>query len=409
MAFETGSSSRNTITEAQHRLAQVDGLRGFALLGILVVNSQVMASPYYAQAVADPAFSSPTDLAVRWLVALVFETKFYLLFSFLFGYSFTLQRAAADRQQAAFVPRWLRRLAGLALLGLAHALLFYPGDILLPYALLGLLLLGWRHLRPERALRRAGWVLGLLAVPWLLLSVLSLMQPWAGADFSVYEAQAQVAIASYRGDVASTVMQNLRDWRGSVWWQLMLVQGPFVVVMFLVGHALGTRQALAQPWQQPGRLRRWALMGLLPGLTGAVLYANSGQPAADPGWRLMGFAAGLLTSPGLSLAYACAFLLAWRTRTGQRVGAWLVPAGRMALSNYLMQSLVCAFIFTGWGLGLSAALPPLAVLGIAVGLYALQLPLSAWWLRRHLHGPVEWGLRALTLGRWPAWRHTPAV
>lgn len=402
------STDHTDPTGQAHRLAQVDALRGFALLGILVVNSQVIASPYYAQAMADPAFSSPLDLAVRWFVALVFETKFYLLFSFLFGYSFTLQRAAAQRQQAAFVARWLRRLLGLALLGLAHAVLFYPGDILLPYALLGLLLLAWRHLTPERALRRAAVFMGLLAIPWLLLSVFSLLQPWAGADLSAYETQARAAIASYRGGVAGTVAQNLRDWSGFVSWTSILVQGPLVLVMFLVGHALGTREALVQPWDQPGRLRRWALMGLLPGLAGAVVYANSGQPTADPGWRIAGLALGLFTSPGLSLAYACAFLLAWRTRLGRRVGGWLAPAGRMALSNYLMQSVVCAFIYTGWGLGFSAALPPLAVLGLAFGLYALQLPLSAWWLRRHLHGPVEWGLRALTLGHWPAWRRAAA-
>ncbi|MDD7990186.1 hypothetical protein PVA98_13440, partial [Achromobacter xylosoxidans] len=82
---------------APPRLAQVDALRGFALLGILVVNIGVFASPFYANGIADPAFSSRADLAVRWLVAWLFETKFYLLFSFLFGYSFTLQMAAAER------------------------------------------------------------------------------------------------------------------------------------------------------------------------------------------------------------------------------------------------------------------------------------------------------------------------
>lgn len=85
----------NGVAMAPPRLAQVDALRGFALLGILVVNIGVFASPFYANGIADPAFSSRADLAVRWLVAWLFETKFYLLFSFLFGYSFTLQMAAA--------------------------------------------------------------------------------------------------------------------------------------------------------------------------------------------------------------------------------------------------------------------------------------------------------------------------
>ena len=84
----------------------------FALFGILVVNIGVFASPYYGSGVVDPAFGRPLDLAASWVFGLLFETKFYLLFSFLFGYSFTLQMAAAERGQAAFLPRFLRRLAG---------------------------------------------------------------------------------------------------------------------------------------------------------------------------------------------------------------------------------------------------------------------------------------------------------
>ena len=86
----------------------------------------------------------------------------------------------------------------------------------------------------------------------------------------------------------------------------------------------------------------------------------------------------------------------------------LAPAGRMALSNYLMQSVVCAFLFTGWGLRLSGSVSPGVGLLIAVAIFLAQLPLSAWWLRRHAYGPVEWLLRALTIGAWPAWRRQPA-
>ena len=99
----------------------IDALRGFALLGILMVNAGSFASTYFGVGVVDPAFSRPVDHAVRWLVSFFFETKFYLLFSMLFGYSFALQMDAARRTGSVFVPRFLRRLLGLALLGLAHA------------------------------------------------------------------------------------------------------------------------------------------------------------------------------------------------------------------------------------------------------------------------------------------------
>ena len=134
----------------------IDALRGFALLGILMVNAGSFASTYFGVGVSDPAFSRPVDHAVRWLVSFFFETKFYLLFSMLFGYSFALQMDAARRTGSAFVPRFLRRLLGLLLLGLVHAWLLFAGDILVTYALLGVLLLVWRGLKPMAATVLAG-------------------------------------------------------------------------------------------------------------------------------------------------------------------------------------------------------------------------------------------------------------
>ncbi|WP_225784307.1 DUF418 domain-containing protein [Xenophilus sp. Marseille-Q4582] len=404
-----GAATTRTGTGQADRLAHVDGLRGFALFGIFVVNSAMIASPYQALGLPDPAFDAPVDAAVRWFVACVFETKFYLLFSFLFGYSFTLQMTAAQRSGAAFAPRFLRRLVGLAVLGLAHAMLFYPGDILLAYALLGLPLLAWRRLDPGRALRRARWM-GLLAVSlWLLLGLFILWLPGTVDDATAYRTDAQAALAAYRSGWAGTVLQNTREWAGSIWWQLMLVQGPFVAVMFLVGYALGRREALADPWREPGRLRQLLLIGLLPGLAGAAFYATTALPSVPISWKLLGLAVGLATAPLLSLSYGAAFLLLWRSACGPCLAAWLAPAGRMALTHYLMQSVLCAFVFTGWGLRRVSAVPPLGVLVLVLLLFGLQLLLSRWWMQRHVHGPVEGLLRALTLARWPRWRRTPVA
>lgn len=395
------------------RLAHVDALRGFALFGILIVNIGVFSSPFYGAGVADPVYSRPVDLGVRWLIAWLFETKFYLLFSFLFGYSFTLQMAAAERGQAAFAPRFLRRLAGLAVLGAAHAVLFYQGDILVTYALLGLGLLGCRSVAPERALCVALWLIVLAASVWALLGWLSFLDPVQPGYLAQYKAQALAAIEAYRGDIGSTIAQHIHELSTSVWFMVLFVQGPFVFAMFLVGYALGRRNALADPWARPGVLWLLCALGLLPGLAGSAAYATSSLPFAGAAWELPGLAADLLTAPLLSMSYAALFLLAWRTRVIGRALRWLAPAGRMALSNYLMQSVVCAFLFTGWGLRLFASVSPLATVGIAVAIFAAQLPWSAWWLRHHAYGPVEWLLRALTIGALPPWRrrcriHRPA-
>jgi uncharacterized protein len=390
------------------RLAHVDALRGFALFGILIVNIGVFSSPFYGAGMADPAYSRPVDLAVRWLIAWLFETKFYLLFSFLFGYSFTLQMSAAERSQAAFAPRFLRRLAGLALLGLAHAVLFYQGDILLTYALLGLGLLLCRRMDPKRALRAALWLIVLAASVWAILGFLSFLDPVPAGYQALYKAEALASIEAYRGTISTTIAQHIKELTESVWFMVLFVQGPFAFAMFLVGYALGRRNALADPWQQPRALGLLCALGLLPGLAGSALYATSSLPFAGAAWELPGLAADLLTAPLLSMSYAAAFLLALRTRVFGAVGAWLAPAGRMALTNYLMQSVVCAFLFTGWGLRLFASVSPLAATGIAVAIFAAQLPLSAWWMRHHAYGPVEWFLRALTIGAVPPWRRARA-
>ena len=253
------------------RLQQVDALRGFALFGILVVNIGVFASPYYGSGVVDPAFGRPLDLAASWVFGLLFETKFYLLFSFLFGYSFTLQMAAAERGQAAFLPRFLRRLAGLAALGAAHAVLFYHGDILLTYAILGLLLLCCRNLEPARALRLALWLIGLASAAWAVLAGLSLLDPPGPEVAAQARADVLSALQAYRGTVGSVIGQHAKELIEYVWVVLLLVQGPYAFAMFLVGYALGRRQALEDPWRQPRALGLLLALGLLPGLAGAAL------------------------------------------------------------------------------------------------------------------------------------------
>ena len=389
---------------APQRLAQVDALRGFALFGILVVNIGVFASPFYGAGVPDPVFSRPVDLAVRWLIAWLFETKFYLLFSFLFGYSFTLQMAAAERSQAAFAPRFLRRLGGLALLGAGHAVLFYQGDILVTYALLGLALLLCRRMDPARALRAALWLIVLASAVWAILGGLSLLDPVQPGYAAQYRADALASIQAYRGTIGTTIAQHIKELTETIWFMVLFVQGPYVFAMFLAGYALGRRNALADPWRAPRALGLLCALGLLPGLAGAAVYATTAMPRMSAVWELPGLAAGLLTAPLLSLSYGAAFLLALRTRPGRGLGAWLAPAGRMALTNYLMQSVICAFLFTAWGLRLFGSVSPLAGFAIAVAIFAAQLPWSAWWLRHHAYGPVEWFLRALTLGARPPWR-----
>ena len=178
------------------------------------------------------------------------------------------------------------------------------------------------------------------------------------------------------------------------------MQAPCALAMFLYGLAAGRRELAARLDDYRPLLRRLRTVGFSIGLPAALaLGANAMRPVSEA-VQLWVLALSLLTAPLLTLAYA-ATALPWFARGGARIAAWLAPAGRMALSNYLLQSAAMAWLFTGYGFGLMGRVSPAAVAGIALALFAAQLWLSRLWLQRHAYGPLEWLLRALTIGAWP--------
>lgn len=375
----------------QPRLVRVDALRGFALFGILAVNAWAFATGYYGSGIADPA----RDPAVQWIVSMFFETKFYLLFSFLFGYSFTQQMDSAARAGVAFRPRMLRRHAGLAAIGAAHAVLLFHGDILTTYALLGLVLLALRGTSPRRAVWLAvGLVLASGAL-WTLLGVLDVLTR-TPVDTAVLSAQVSETVAAYRGTPGTVVAERLRQLPGTLG-LVVFVQAPSALAMFLLGFAAGKRQVLADPWRHRA-LWSWLLrVGAPIGLAGAGFYAYVAVNHPGSAAETLAIGVGTLTAPLLTGGYVAALLRLFDTRAA----AVFAPAGRVALSNYVLQSVVLGVVFTAYGFGLIGKLPYGAVAGLVVGIYAAQLALSALWLRNHRYGPLEWLLRAITTGARP--------
>lgn len=377
------------------RLPAVDALRGFALLGILVVNSAQMMSPWEAEGFRDPG-AAPVDHLAVWLVTALASSKFYLLFSFLFGYSFTLQAVSAERDGASITARFLRRSLGLVLLGLAHAVLLYTGDILLTYGLLGLVLLWARRTAPATAVKAAAWIYGVFGA---LLVALGALTTAVDAREPVPHGVIAEAVAAYRGTAGTVVRENLD--RLPLTLVAALLMAPGVLAAFFLGLAAGKRRLLAPGGVGRARLRRTATAGLAVGVPGAAFFACAAQGPLDDRWHLLGVGVGTLTAPALSAAYACLLLLLLDSPRGDRVRRLFAPAGRLALTNYLGQSLVVMCVATAYGLSLYGRLGAAAVLLLALAVYALQLALSTAWLRRFRHGPAEWLLRALTLAGRP--------
>jgi len=389
---------------SNERQQMVDALRGFALLGILVVNIASFASTYYALGIPDPLAMSLADRIASFMRAFAFETKFYLLFSFLFGYSFTLQMRAAERDGKPFAPRMVRRLFGLWAIGVAHAVLLYYGDILMAYAVLGAVLLMLR--------RRGDVFLACAAVGLVLLTALL----WAGVGSRYTQldmqmavqaayADAAAALAAYRATALSVIVQHVRD-LSQTWWVTALVQAPEALAVFFAGFIAGKRGLLAHVEAHRRLLWRVLWWGLAIGLPGALAYALPTLHLNDAVRELQDLSITLLTAPFLSAAYAAGMLLVFQTGRGRVLARALAPAGRMALTNYLLQSLVCAWIFLAYGLRLIGTLGPLATFGVALVIFAGNLLLSAWWMGRFAYGPVEWLLRAVTYLRLPPIRRS---
>lgn len=376
------------------RIDAIDAVRGFALAGILVVNSMVFASTWYGTGL--PASdASGLDSLIEGVVSALFELKFYLLFSFLFGYSVTLQMQSAERSGTGFLPRMMRRQAGLFAIGALHAVFLFHGDILTTYAILGLILLALRRRSDRFLIVLAG---GLIAVTGLFWAGLAVWQAGLPSLDQTDMAREMILAAAenWRGtatDIIAGHLGALEDFLPL----LLLLQAPTALAMFLLGYVAGRREIFAhletvrREWS--GRVMR---LGLFVGLPGALAYAAGATLAPGTYLETAGLAVSIVTAPLLSAAMVFVVLHVLLRPPAAGLFALLAAAGRMALTNYLMQSLLLALVFHGYGLGLINRLSLSQMLLVDVAIFALQLVLSKVWLSHFRYGPLEWLLRAVT-------------
>lgn len=371
------------------RIHDVDALRGFALLGIFVVNITFMASAYPGNLVEDPAFSSPLDSAARFVVAALFSMKFYLLFSFLFGYSFVLQMEAAKRAGAAFVPRMLRRVVGLFAIGVGHIVILYSGDVLTTYAVICLILLAMYRVRDRTALITAGVMYGVVTLS-LVISAAFLDREMFMPSHSeaLFEAASQTqAMLGSPADIIGHHVAGL----DLLVIQAASLQGPTALAMFLLGMVAARRRFFSGLTDRSVLLRRIQWVGFGVGLPGGVLYALLGGDTNT--WAT---AVSVVTAPLLTAAYVATLVRAMHTPWGRKLRGALAPVGRVALTNYLGQSLAGLVLFSGVGLGLAGQVSPPILIVLALVVFAVQAAISAWWLQRHRYGPAEYLLRCFT-------------
>ncbi|WP_223637588.1 DUF418 domain-containing protein [Corallococcus sp. EGB] len=406
------------------RVHALDALRGFALLGVFVSNSlnwfngRVFLPREQALALAAP----PLEVAVNALFGLLIEQKFVTLFTFLFGLGFALQMTRAEGRGTSIVPVYRRRLGVLLGIGLVHMFALWLGDILTTYALVGFVLLLFRQRSDKAVLVCAA--LFLFVVPTVfsvgqrvLPMVLDGAAETESAQKAAKELDAERRAAFIAGLSSDSVVASQQANARYGWESISNPNRPILLSIilgrFLLGLWAGRRGLLQQVERHRPLLRKLAAWGLgVGGVIGLFIMGLNIQYRSMtnlPGWLVWMRIPKDVGVLFLGVGYAASFALLFQQERWRKVLGVFTPAGRMALTLYLMQSVVSLCLYDGWGLGLVGRTPPSLSVLMSLVAFAGQVAFSHWWLKRFRFGPVEWLWRSLTYGRVQPMRPAPAV
>ena len=397
-------------TRSTERIVAIDILRGFALLGILIMNIQGFAMP--AAAYSNPTVYGDLTGANRWVWTLshIFaDQKFMTIFSLLFGAGIVLMSEKLDaRGQRAWGLHY-RRTFWLLLIGLAHAYLLWSGDILVAYALCGFWVYWLRRLRPRWQMALGILVVSIPAFLWLGTGISMQFIPSETvqelqADWRPAAATIDAEVAAYRGgwmaQMDARVPRSVEfQTVGLLFWGLWRAGG-----LMLMGMALFRWGVLTGK-----RARRFyfgmVILGLAIGLP--VVSVGVIQNFAHD-WTMefsqfgLGAQANYWGSLFVSAAYIGLLMLFARSHALPWLQNALAAVGRTALTNYLLQTILATAIFYGHGLGLFGSVERVGQIGIVVAIWVIQLVVSPLWLRYYRFGPFEWLWRSLSY-----WRFQP--
>jgi len=385
------------------RIVSVDIVRGFALWGVLLINMMNFGALF------PDRWLEPIDQFAFWAQRFFFEMKSWRLFSFLFGFGFALQMMRASDRGTRFLPVYVRRLALLLGFGFFN-FLFYFGDILTAYALLGFVLLAFRRW----SLR---WILVVAALLLLVDPIDSAIRPEILSDPEVAAEVARVARAEnvvgtdysqegWREAMTGPVFAHWGvqarhfgrhadprgQWEGDESWLLFFS-------MFLLGLYAGKRRIFQDSERHRVLIRRIFLWGLPLGLlamTSDWIFRDFVSAPLPPALRFAKEAVWAYGATALSLSYAAGLVLLAQRPRWNRILSPLGAMGRTALTVYLAQSIIFTTLFYGYGFGQSGRVGPAGIFGYAALIYATQLAICVWWMKWFRFGPAEWLWRTLT-------------
>lgn len=380
-------------TQSHERIEIVDIMRGFALIGVLAMNMHAYSGHSFALREITDSLDKTTVIFLQFF----FQAKFYSLFSFLFGWGMATQLARSKSRGTRFVPYYLRRNFILLGIGLIHAILIWNGDILVVYALLAILLVPFRNRSPKTIL--------FFSVAFLTISIVMVL-PGETMDVvrsfynqytnflrqntfppELYATGSYPEILLLRKEQFFSMFSNILFWFGNIF------------SMFLLGLYVGKREIFKNIHGHLPLIRKVMWVGLFIGLIFNGIFVKTNL---QPNWlpqtyhRLATSGARTIGAPALMLFYVCMIIMlvtkeSWKSRLIP-----LAPVGKMALSNYLFQSVLCTLIFYGYGLGLYGEISPTVGLILTIFIFLGQIRFSSYWMERYQFGPMEWLWRSLT-------------
>jgi len=392
------------------RIEVLDVLRGFALLGIFLMNIEYFNRPLQEFGEGIPAATVGWDYAVARLTEIFITGKFWVLFSMLFGMGFVVMQTQAALDGRAFKVLYLRRTIALLIFGLLHIVLLWSGDILHSYALVALVLM-YLPIMSLRACGLVGVVLYLAPACLLLLSSVSMVfVPEAELEKISIESAANALTAAQAantyagGNYLEVVNQRLSDFLH------LLSYEPYVFIgalgIFLIGAAIMRSGRLldlkaSRSFFLKSSIACAFLAALILGVANSV-YGHSFMTSQG----MLEQALMTIGNLPLSLFYLSSIAYAMSFVSGSKILGIFAPAGKMALTNYLMQSLIASTVFFGYGLGFWNQWGRANLALFVIGVFATQVIFSHLWLRYFRYGPMEWLWRALTYWTLPPMRVT---
>lgn len=392
------------IKASADRIQVVDALRGFALWGIVIVHMvEQFLGGYPPPGMSDYAVQIPLDLQVKALNRAIFLSKFFTIFSLLFGLSFFIQMDRANRRGQSFGGKFAWRLVLLFFIGVAHNL-FFRGDILTVYALLGFLLIPF-YRAPSWVLlmTAAGIICGLprYLVLWVKLHWIS---PMSAAERILFEAaNTQYYQVAKSGGMLDIFALNIWEgWAGKMAFQFDIFgRGYLTFAMFLIGLWIGRKGFFEQFAQRKKIIYRIFLAGLLVAALLYPIHTALLDRFDGRSWRtILGLTVQDISNLALSSSIVALFLSLYNYSLSRKILDIFLPYGRMALSNYVGQTIVGTFIFFGWGLGLLGSIGATYAVLIGQGIFAIQVVFSKIWLKYFRYGPLEWLWRSGTYLKW---------